>query len=246
MTAFVVPFSTTYYPVLCWRGLSGALVISSLPIYLSILGDSFPPSRRSTASVISSIVVGFGMLAGQTLSGFLSARFGWRFFFKLVPVLGLFTLLFLSRSLSPPHSRAEVTLPRRGEADGIAKPTSQPFTTSSSQPLAKPASQPLAKPTSQSLVASARDVLSSLRVRSNLLRRSARHPHPQCSCRACPAPCPGASTAATCTTCSPTRSTSPRTPWVCRATLILRPPRSSSSSAPAPRLATRPPACSAA
>ncbi len=89
MTAFVVPFSTTYYPVLCWRGLSGAQVISSLPIYLSILGDSFPPSRRSTASVISSIVVGFGMLAGQTLSGFLSARFGWRFFFKLVLLLGL-------------------------------------------------------------------------------------------------------------------------------------------------------------
>lgn len=57
------------------------------------------------------------MLAGQTLSGFLSARFGWRFFFKLVPVLGLFTLFFLSRSFSPPHSRAEVTLPRRGEAD---------------------------------------------------------------------------------------------------------------------------------
>ena len=196
MTAFVVPFSTTYYPVLCWRGLSGALVISSLPIYLSILGDSFPPSRRSTASVISSIVVGFGMLAGQTLSGFLSARFGWRFFFKLVPVLGLFTLLFLSRSFSPPHSRAEITLPRRGEADGIAKP----------------APQPLTKPTSQSLVASARDVLSSLRVRSNLLRRSARFPHPQCSCRACPAPCPGASTAVTCTTCSPTRSTSRRTP----------------------------------
>ena len=95
LTCFIVPLSKSYYPVLIWRGLSGALVISGLPIYLSILGDVYPPSLRSTASVISSIVVGFGMLAGQTISGFLSSRFGWRFFFFIIPIIGLISTLAL-------------------------------------------------------------------------------------------------------------------------------------------------------
>ena len=95
LTCFIVPLSKSYYPVLIWRGLSGALVISSLPIYLSILGDVYPPSLRSTASVISSTVVGFGMLAGQTISGFLSSRFGWRFFFLIIPIIGLVSTLAL-------------------------------------------------------------------------------------------------------------------------------------------------------
>ena len=95
LTCFIVPLSKSYYPVLIWRGLSGALVISCLPIYLSILGDVYPPSLRSTASVISSIVVGFGMLAGQTISGFLSSRFGWRFFFLIIPIIGLVSTLAL-------------------------------------------------------------------------------------------------------------------------------------------------------
>lgn len=146
VTAFVVPLSSSYYPVLCWRGLSGALVISSLPIYLSILGDSFPPSIRSTASVISSSVVGFGMLAGQTLSGFMSVRYGWRFFFKLIPLLGLFTLALLSRVLLSEASPVEVSFPHRGESDGMTQ------------------SSP------KYLDISAREVLSSLRVRSNVLR----------------------------------------------------------------------------
>lgn len=84
------------YTVLClWRGVSGALVTSSLPIFLSILGDIFPSSQRSMASVISSIVVGLGQLMGQTLSGFIGSRFGWRTFFQLTSSLGLLSILSL-------------------------------------------------------------------------------------------------------------------------------------------------------
>lgn len=95
LSCFCVPFSRSYYPVLIWRGFSGAMVISSLPIYLSTLGDVFPPSLRSIASVISSTVVGFGMLAGQTISGFLSSRYGWRFFFEIIPIIGLVSVVLL-------------------------------------------------------------------------------------------------------------------------------------------------------
>ena len=119
VTAFVVPLSSSYYPVLCWRGLSGALVISSLPIYLSILGDSF---------------------------------YGWRFFFKLIPLLGLFTLVLLSRVLLSEFSLVEVSFPHRGESDGMTQ------------------SSP------KYLDISAREVLSSLRVRSNVLRTPTRLP----------------------------------------------------------------------
>lgn len=84
------------YVVLCiWRGVSGALVTSSLPIFLSILGDIFPSSQRSTASVVSSIVVGLGQLMGQTLSGFVGSKFGWRAFFQLTSTLGLLSILCL-------------------------------------------------------------------------------------------------------------------------------------------------------
>ncbi len=84
------------YTILCiWRGVSGALVTSSLPIFLSILGDIFPSSQRSTASVVSSIVVGLGQLMGQTLSGFIGSKFGWRSFFQLTSTLGLLSILCL-------------------------------------------------------------------------------------------------------------------------------------------------------
>lgn len=78
------------YTLLCiWRGISGAVVTSSLPIFLSIMGDIFPSSLRSTASVLSSIVVGLGQLMGQTISGFIGSRLGWRVFFQLTAILGL-------------------------------------------------------------------------------------------------------------------------------------------------------------
>ena len=100
-TALFIPFTTTYHSVLIWRGLSGICVISSLPIYLSILGDTFPPSKRSAASVISSTVVGFGMLTGQTICGYVSSHFGWRSYFRAIPILGMISFCFLYCFLPP-------------------------------------------------------------------------------------------------------------------------------------------------
>ena len=95
LSCLFVSFSKSYLPFLVWRGFSGACVISSLPIYLSILGDIFPPAIRSTATFISSTIVGFGMLAGQTVSGLLSSRYGWRFFFSIIPLFGILSAVFL-------------------------------------------------------------------------------------------------------------------------------------------------------
>lgn len=95
LSCFIIPFSKSYYPILLWRAFSGVCIISSLPIFLSTLGDVFPANIRSIASVISSTVVGFGMLAGQTISGFLSSRFGWQFFYRVIPLFGLAAVIVL-------------------------------------------------------------------------------------------------------------------------------------------------------
>ena len=94
LSSFFIPFVSSYLFLCIWRGLSGALITSLLPIYLSILGDIFPPTLRSFASVIASAIVGCGMLIGQTLSGFFSVRFGWRLFFTVISVFGLVSVAF--------------------------------------------------------------------------------------------------------------------------------------------------------
>ena len=96
LSALVYLFFSSYTVLFVWRGISGALIISCLPIFVSVLSDVFPSHLRSVASVISSVVVGCGMLVGQTLSGFVSVRFGWRVFFRIVAVSGCFVASLLS------------------------------------------------------------------------------------------------------------------------------------------------------
>ena len=158
LTCFIVPLSKSYYPVLIWRGLSGALVISSLPIYLSILGDVYPPSLRSTASVISSTVVGFGMLAGQTISGFLSSRFGWRFFFFIIPIIGLLSTLALYCICYFMLLMIDVEIPEKGEADGLYQQSHK-----------------------NQLSTSFHEILQSLHIPSNILRNFINHEFSYCS-----------------------------------------------------------------
>ena len=89
ISSFLLQFTHSYSALYWGRGLSGALITSTLPIYLSILSDVFPNSLRSIASVISSVVVGCGMLLGHTVSGFLSSHFSWKFFFRSVSSVGI-------------------------------------------------------------------------------------------------------------------------------------------------------------
>lgn len=130
MSSFLLQFCSSYTVLYCWRGLSGALITSTMPIFLSILGDIFPSSLRSIASVISSVVVGCGMLLGQTISGFLSAHFGWRFFFRIVSAVGILatcSLFCVSRCAA---LRIDIRFPSKGEADGmkqVAKDDTEPL-----------------------------------------------------------------------------------------------------------------------
>lgn len=95
LSSFFVTFITSYKWLYIWRGLSGALITSTLPLYVSILGDVFPNQLRSVASVTSSVVVGCGMLLGQTLSGYLASRYGWRVFFSLISSFGIISVALL-------------------------------------------------------------------------------------------------------------------------------------------------------
>lgn len=122
LSALVFSLFKSYTLLYIWRGISGALVTTSLPIFLSILGDIFPNSLRSTASVISSVVVGLGQLMGQTLSGFIGSRFGWRFFFQLTALLGLLSLFVLRCIRYSILLPLVVDFPYNGQADGVLAP----------------------------------------------------------------------------------------------------------------------------
>ena len=124
LSALVYLFFSSYTVLFVWRGISGALIISCLPIFVSVLSDVFPSHLRSVASVISSVVVGCGMLVGQTFSGFVSVRYGWRVFFRIVAVSGCFVASLLSCTplllLWLAH-RLVTKFPDNGEADGVPK-----------------------------------------------------------------------------------------------------------------------------
>ena len=57
------------------------------------------------------------MLAGQTISGFLSSRFGWRFFFFIIPIIGLLSTLALYCICYFIPLMIDVEIPEKGEAE---------------------------------------------------------------------------------------------------------------------------------
>ena len=128
ISALVYQFFTSYTVLFVYRGISGALIISCLPIFVSVLSDVFPSHLRSVASVISSVVVGCGMLVGQTFSGFVSVRFGWRVFFRIVALTGCFVASLLActpsrwRSLSSHSVSRQRRSGRRSEGSDADAP----------------------------------------------------------------------------------------------------------------------------
>ena len=56
------------------RTVSGATVMSILPIAYSVLGDLFPPKTRGSMSTWLVIAMGAGVMLGQLMSGLLGPR----------------------------------------------------------------------------------------------------------------------------------------------------------------------------
>lgn len=117
ISSFILPFFSSYAVLCWWRGISGAAVTSILPLYLSILSDMFPVKNRSVASVIATTVTCMGTLIGQAISGFFATRFGWRFFFRIISVLGIGATMSLICLACIDSSPIVVKFPKKGEAE---------------------------------------------------------------------------------------------------------------------------------
>ena len=100
--------TTNYVHLFILRTVSGATVMSVLPISYSVLGDLFPPKTRGSMSTSLIVAMGAGVMIGQLMSGLLGPTFGWRFTFVLASVPGTLMFAVAYRFLQ---------MPARGEAD---------------------------------------------------------------------------------------------------------------------------------
>eukprot|EP00744_Colponema_vietnamica_P015056 GILI01021086.1.p1 GENE.GILI01021086.1~~GILI01021086.1.p1 ORF type:complete len:496 (-),score=67.72 GILI01021086.1:23-1510(-) len=82
---FCIGWVKTYEELFWLRAMSGIGVGGALPLVYSIVGDWYPPDKRSSASAVMSVAMGFGMLYGQVLSA-AAGTVNWRLPFIIVAV----------------------------------------------------------------------------------------------------------------------------------------------------------------
>ena len=105
---FLTSATTAFAHLFALRALSGATVMSILPIAYSVLGDLFPPKTRGAMSTWLVVAMGAGVMLGQLMSGLLGPTVGWRATFVIASfpgfVMSAVAFWFLE-------------MPKRGEVD---------------------------------------------------------------------------------------------------------------------------------
>lgn len=102
------------YDELYWaRALTGIGIGGAVPLVYSLLGDYFPPRRRTSAAAAVYLAMGLGIAGGQLVSGMLSPTHGWRAPFVYVAVPGMaLTALFALVGREPRRGAQEEGLAR--------------------------------------------------------------------------------------------------------------------------------------
>ena len=80
--------TTQFLHLFALRTVSGATVMSILPIAYSVLGDLFPPKTRGSMSTWLVIAMGAGVMLGQLMSGLLGPTVGWQSTFLIASIPG--------------------------------------------------------------------------------------------------------------------------------------------------------------
>lgn len=114
---FLTGMATSYLWLLVTRAGLGAAEAGGNPAALSIIGDLFPPDRRSSAIGIYKIGVPLGIFLASVLVGFLASDHGWRTVFFIAGVPGFIVALALWRGVADPQ---------RGIHDGMNGDAYQP------------------------------------------------------------------------------------------------------------------------
>lgn len=108
---FFTGFAGNYVQLLLSRASLGASEAGASPAAMSLLGDLFPVTRRSSAIGIYKAGVPLGILAASALTGYVVAHFGWRAAFFVAGVPGFLVSIALVLRASEPV---------RGVQDGVA------------------------------------------------------------------------------------------------------------------------------
>ena len=103
-------FSSTFFHLFLLRILSGATVMSVLPLGYSVLGDLFPPKSRGAMGTWLIVSMGAGTIVGQLMSGLLGPTLGWRTTFVFASFPGMLMTWFCHHNLM---------MPKRGDMDKV-------------------------------------------------------------------------------------------------------------------------------
>ncbi len=100
---FLTGMATSYLWLLVTRAGLGAAEAGGNPAALSIIGDLFPPERRSSAIGLYKVGVPLGIFLASVLVGLLAADFGWRTVFFVAGVPGFIVALLIWRGVADPQ-----------------------------------------------------------------------------------------------------------------------------------------------
>lgn len=105
---FFTGFAGSYLQLILARASLGASEAGASPAAMSLLGDLFPITRRSSAVGFYKAGVPIGILAASALTGFVATHFGWRAAFLVAGVPGfLVSLALVWRGVADPPRGAQ-------------------------------------------------------------------------------------------------------------------------------------------
>ncbi|EFJ46143.1 hypothetical protein VOLCADRAFT_93591 [Volvox carteri f. nagariensis] len=108
------PGVRSFWQFFLLRALTGVAVGGCFPLVFSLLGDLYPPGRRTAVSAAVQIATGLGIAAGQALSGSIGPATNWRLPFVVVAAPSLCAaLLMLATTQEPPRGAFEEALRER-------------------------------------------------------------------------------------------------------------------------------------
>ena len=109
---FLTGFVQSYQQLFWMRALTGIGIGGAIPLIYSLLGDLFPPKKRSAAAGTLGLITGLGMAGGQFLAGAIGPEIGWKIPFIIVAIPN-FIIVIIFRIFS--------NEPERGVQDNLSK-----------------------------------------------------------------------------------------------------------------------------
>lgn len=103
---FLTGLATSYVWLLVTRAGLGAAEAGGNPAALSIIGDLFPPEKRSGAIGLYKVGVPVGIFLASVIVGLLAADFGWRIVFFAAGIPGFIIALAIWRAMPVPQRGA--------------------------------------------------------------------------------------------------------------------------------------------